>query len=67
MKYKIEFKISNTTNLPLMRLDCDDLDVDLEELVNQYGTVTISLLNDEDKKSSKYYVKDAEGNISVSS
>ena len=50
MKYKIEFKISNTTNLPLMRLDCDDLDVDLEELVNQYGTVTISLLNDEDKK-----------------
>ena len=49
MKYKIEFKISNTTNLPLIRIDCDDLDVDLEELVNQYGKIVVTL-NEEKKK-----------------
>ena len=65
MKYRIEFKVSNVTNIPSMCIDCDDLDADLEALVNQYGKVTISLLCEEDKKESTFYVKGTDGKISI--
>jgi len=61
MKYKIKWELPYSEDFPQnvpVVIVCDDLSADLENLVNQYGEITISL-----NKSESVRVVDELGNV----